>query len=448
MFPGVTLPSIGDERRLAEIMCGSSSELIANLGYVYASGLSEQFVAICRFTASLIDDLESDFAKLEHRMDAVRCRFQALKQVSAVFMSRPVSTAHYTSAPAQKVALPALDRLKTSMPGQGTSFVDSASVNCDPPISLAPFARVCPGWREADQLISNLGFYERQLHVELAAELAKAMDDHHRPVAAHRSSPAIQSTDSRSAAALKNYLEDLPVPSQRIALAPPAGQTAKWRTAFQYRSVVVGKPRKADRPSVAVQTEMELGSSGLSVFETLPAYGDDIELLADSEPFVFESLNEEVTPSETPPSDAPVVVPQRGRVIDQSAASQVAVPSSGTSVQRRHETRPTPPLYILPPSSPLPPPPSPPPLPPPPRQKVSSMPVLPRNFLEDIRNKNYKLRRKADWRPLADKPVASQQAVMDLSTADLQVALQNVREATQFSDDSDEESSSSSSTSW
>jgi hypothetical protein len=79
---------------------------------------------------------------------------------------------------------------------------------------------------------------------------------------------------------------------------------------------------------------------------------------------------------------------------------------------------------------------------------VSPVPVLPRNFLEDIRNKNYKLRRKADWRPLADKPVASQQAVMDLSTADLQVALQNVREATQFSDDSDEKSSSSSSTSW
>jgi hypothetical protein len=79
--------------------------------------------------------------------------------------------------------------------------------------------------------------------------------------------------------------------------------------------------------------------------------------------------------------------------------------------------------------------------------KPSTTPT--RGFLDDIKQKNFQLRKQSEFKPLADKPIKNAAADMDsLSVADLQVALQKVREAMQCSDDASSSTDEENSSTW
>jgi hypothetical protein len=83
------------------------------------------------------------------------------------------------------------------------------------------------------------------------------------------------------------------------------------------------------------------------------------------------------------------------------------------------------------------------------RPKPAKVTVAPAasNFLDEIKSGNFKLRKKEDFAPLAAAPKAKP-SMENLSIADLQVALRQVREAMECSESSSAESNKTTSSSW
>ena len=107
---------------------------------------------------------------------------------------------------------------------------------------------------------------------------------------------------------------------------------------------------------------------------------------------------------------------------------------------------------------------SPPPPPPPPAGESGERRIAPKlngppktfeppprqdSFLDLIKNRQFTLKKKTEFTPLADKPIETQPKNVDeLSIADLQVALKQVREQMQCSSSSSQSSESESTSSW
>jgi hypothetical protein len=310
------------------------------------------------------------------------------------------------------------------MPGQGTFFVDSATKDCHPQISFRKFEPMVSNWEECDEMISDLRFYQRKLQAELAAELSRAMHASANRSATLKKKTVVSSLD-QSAAALHNFMEDIRLPAQKIATPPPVGQTENWQSHFCYRSRVVRKV-----PGVGGVKALMLRMRPKLTVSTA------VEFKADQERTVLEnSISFEFV------SFAP----------DLPLPAAMVSPDSSNS--------PDPPAAVTPPTrSPLPPPPPPPPPRPPmlapsygrasqdDPDKWNAAAPPPLSHLEMIRTGKLGLRRPSSWKALAPKPV--QANTDDLSVADLQRALQQVREAMHCSEDSRGSSSSEASSSW